>query len=255
MSFEILGVVDLRRGFAVRARGGRRDSYAPIETVAGERISSGDAPALARRYIDRFGLSSLYVADLDAIEHDTPQRAAVRRIAAVGVTVWLDAAIASLDDAQRALVCGASRLIVGLETLPSFEVLESIVKAVGRERVVFSLDLRDGQPIATTPELAQQSPQDLAARAADAGVSAMLMLDLARVGSASGVDLELLARIRSGVSAVPLYAGGGVRSVGDVEQLRRVGCDGALVATALLDGRITKRDLDLYVSPTPGTYS
>ena len=110
-------------------------------------------------------------------------------------------------------------------------------QAVGRERVVFSLDLRDGQPIATTPELAQQSPEDLAARAAAAGVSAMLMLDLARVGSGSGVDLELLARIRSRVSTVPLYVGGGVRSIGDVEQLRRVGCDGALSPQRFSTGR------------------
>jgi phosphoribosylformimino-5-aminoimidazole carboxamide ribotide isomerase len=240
----MLGVVDLRRGRAVRARGGRRDNYLPVEKVAGESIPPGDATALTRQYLDRFGLSALYVADLDALEHYTPQHAAVQQIAAVDVTLWLDAAIASLDDAQRALACGASRLIVGLETLPSFAVVESIVRAVGRERVVFSLDLRDGQPIATTPELAQQSPEDLAARAAAAGVSAMLMLDLARVGSDSGVDLDLLARIRSGVPTVPLYAGGGVRSIDDVEQLRGVGCDGALVATALLDGQITKRDLD-----------
>jgi phosphoribosylformimino-5-aminoimidazole carboxamide ribotide isomerase len=255
LGFEMLGVVDLRGGLAVRARGGRRDTYLPIDKVAGESIPPGDATALKRQYLDRFGLSALYVADLDAIEHHTPQHAIVRSIAAGEATVWLDAAIASLDDARLALACGASRLIVGLETLPSFEVLESIGRAVGRERVVFSLDLRDGQPISTTPELAQQSPEDLAARAADAGVSAMLMLDLARVGSRSGVDLELLARIRSSVSTIPLYAGGGVRSIGDVEQLRQVGCDGALVATALLDGQITKRDLDRYLSPTPSTYS
>jgi phosphoribosylformimino-5-aminoimidazole carboxamide ribotide isomerase len=255
LSFEILGVLDLQHGLAVRARGGRRDDYAPIGSVAGESIPPGDATALAQRYVDRLGVAALYIADLDAIERRTPQHAVVRTIASVGVPVWLDAGVTSSEDAGQAMDCGASRLIVGLETLSSFQVLESIVKAIGRERVVFSLDLRDGQPIATTHELAQQRPEDLAARAAAAGVSAMLMLDLARVGSGSGVDLELLARIRSVVSTVPLYVGGGVRSIADVEQLRRVGCDGALVATALLDGQITKLELDLHLGPTPITYS
>jgi len=245
VGFEILGVVDLQHGLAVRARGGRRDKYAPIGSVAGESIGPGDAMALAHQYVDRFGVSALYVADLDAIERRAPQHAVVRMIASVGVPVWLDCGSGSSADARQALECGASRLIIGLETLPSFQVLESIVKTVRRERVVFSLDLRDGQPIATTPELAQQNPEDLAARATAAGVSAMLMLDLARVGASSGVDVKLLARIRSRVPAIPLYIGGGVRSLGDVEQLRRVGCDGALVATALLDGQIMKRDLDL----------
>jgi phosphoribosylformimino-5-aminoimidazole carboxamide ribotide isomerase len=242
--FDVIGVIDLRHGDAVRAKGGSRDRYLPIETVSGEAIPRGDATALARCYVDRFGVSALYVADLDAIERRAPPHAVVRTIASVGVPVWLDCGSTSYDGARQALECGASRVIVGLETLSSFEVLESIVRAVGRERVVFSLDLRDGQPIATTPELAQQSPEDLAARAAAAGVSAILMLDLVRVGSGSGVDQELLARIRLEVSTVPLYVGGGVRSIGDVEQLRRVGCDGALVATALLDGQITRRDLD-----------
>jgi len=41
----------------------------PIESVAGERIPPGDVTSLVRQYIDRFGLSSLYVADLDAIDH------------------------------------------------------------------------------------------------------------------------------------------------------------------------------------------
>ena len=236
-------MVDLRRGLAVRARGGRRDTYAPIESVAGENIPIGDATALARQYVDRFGISSLYIADLDAIEDHTPQHVAVQTIADVDVTVWLDAGIASPDDARHALMCGASRLIVGLETLPDFEVLASIEKAVGCERVVFSLDLRDGHPIATTPELAQQSPQDLSARAADAGVSAMLMLDLARVGSASGVDLRLLEQIRARVSTLPLYVGGGIRSMDDLRQAQSAGCDGALVASALLDGNLDLQPL------------
>jgi phosphoribosylformimino-5-aminoimidazole carboxamide ribotide isomerase len=243
--FDLIGVIDLRYGDAVRAKGGRRDQYLPIETVAGEALPRGDAKALVRCYAERLGLERVYVADLDAIEGRPPQTALVRSLIPSIRSVWLDAGVASVVDARRALDCGVERVIVGLETLPSFEILESICEHAGPERVVFSLDLRDGQPIATTPELAQQSPEDLAARAAAAGVSATLMLDLARVGSGAGVDLELLARIRSGVSTVPLYVGGGVRDIGDVEQLRRVGCDGALVATALLDGQIAKRDLAL----------
>jgi phosphoribosylformimino-5-aminoimidazole carboxamide ribotide isomerase len=248
VGFELLGVVDLRGGLAVRARGGRRDAYEPIESVAGETIQAGDARALACQYVERFGLSALYVADLDAIDRRQPQHAQVRAVASAGAPVWLDAGIDSIDDARGGLLCGASRLIVGLETLPSFHVLESIVQDAGRERVVFSLDLRDGRPIATTPELARHTPQDLAARAADAGVVAVIVLDLARVGSASGVDLEMLARIRDCVPSVGVYAGGGVRSIDDIEQLQRSGCEGALVASALLDGQIMKGDIDLHLS-------
>jgi phosphoribosylformimino-5-aminoimidazole carboxamide ribotide isomerase len=64
------------------------------------------------------------------------------------------------------------------------------------------------------------------------------VLDLARVGSGTGVDLELMAEVRRTVPEVTLFAGGGVRSEDDLDRLARVGCDGALVATALLSGAL-----------------
>ena len=257
MSFEILGVVDLRQGLAVRARGGRRDKYVAIDSVAGASIPPGDATALARRYVSRFGVSGLYVADLDAIEQRTPQRLLVDAIASIGAPVWLDAGVALIDDARRALDSGASRLIVGLETMSSFQELVSVVNELGHRRVVFSLDLRDGEPIAATSELKNHTPDDLLARAADAGVSAAIVLDLARVGAACGFDLPLISRLRCANRAIALYAGGGVRSVTDLEQLRGIGCDGALVASALLNGQLTKRDLELHrsLTPTATTYT
>ena len=215
----------------------------PIESVAGERIAPGDVTALARQYIDRFGLSALYFADLDAIEHGTPQHSVIRKIASAGMPVWLDGGLASIDDARRALECGTSRLIVGLETLSSFRVLESIAKDAGQRRVVFSLDLRDGQPIAAASELTTERPEDLMLRAVDAGVAAVIVLDLARVGAGCGLDLPLISRLRRVTDSVSLYAGGGVRSMDDLLDAREAGCDGALVASALLDGHITEHDL------------
>lgn len=223
----------------------------PIESVAGESIPPGDATALARQYVSRFGVSGLYVADLDAIEQRAPQRLLVGAIAAIGAPVWLDAGVASVDDARRALDSGASRLIVGLETMPSFHELRSIVNEVGHQQVVFSLDLRDGEPIAATSELKNHTPEGLLARAADAGVSVAIVLDLARVGAGCGFDLPLISRLRGAAPSIALYAGGGVHSTSDLEQLQRVGCYGALVASALLEGDITARDLENYLLRTP----
>ena len=81
----------------------------------------------------------------------------------------------------------------------------------------------------------------LAARAAEAGVGSVIVIDLARVGAAAGLDLEMMAAVREAVPQLTLLAGGGVRGAQDLVALADVGCDGALVATALLDGRLTAR--------------
>ena len=220
------------------ARGGRRDEYAPIERVAGEVIPPGDAAALARRYVERFSVSGLYVADPDAIEGRTPQEALTRTIASIGAPLWLDAGIASVRDARRALDGGATRVIVGLETLRLFRCSTPSARNLGGDRVAFSLDLRDGQPITSAPEMARQSPERLVARAADAGANTVIVLDLARVGTGRGLDLQLVARLKATLPSVRLFAGGGVRGIHNLEHLRSAGCDGALVASALLDGQL-----------------
>ena len=64
------------------------------------------------------------------------------------------------------------------------------------------------------------------------------MIDLARVGTGRGIDVELLARIRSTTSGLRLVAGGGVRGWDDLVRVAKAGYDAVLVATALHDGRI-----------------
>lgn len=241
---RIVGVVDLVAGRAVHARAGRRDAYQPVQSVAGTAIPPGDAIAVARAYVERLGLEELYVADLDAILEGVPQDALVRAIAAIGAPVWVDAGVASVGRARDALARGASHVIVGLETLASFDALRAICDAVGGGRVAFSLDLRGGEPIvAAGSAIALESAAQTAARAADAGAGAVLVIDLARVGTNRGIDLAVIARVRKAAPGLTLLAGGGVRGLDDLTTLADAGCDGALVATALHDGRIGLREI------------
>jgi phosphoribosylformimino-5-aminoimidazole carboxamide ribotide isomerase len=237
---RVIGVVDLRNGHAVHALAGHRELYQPVHTVAGRTIRSGDAVALGRIYVEHLGIRELYVADLDALAGRPPQDAAVSDLAAIGATLLLDAAITSVDSARRALTIGADRVVVALETLPGFDALEDVCIAAGSSRVAFSLDLRNGRPIVATGGRisAATTPSALAARAKDAGAGTVIVIDLARVGTAGGLDVELLADIRAATSGLTLLAGGGVRGAEDLARLSEVGCDGALVATALHDGRI-----------------
>jgi phosphoribosylformimino-5-aminoimidazole carboxamide ribotide isomerase len=248
----VIGVLDLAAGRAVHARAGMRELYAPVRAVAGSPIEPGDALALARAYTDRLGVTELYAADLDAIDVDdvnasdvahgrTSHATLVAEVAALGAPLWLDAGISSADRARRALSLGAARIVVGLETLPSYAALEEICAVVGGDCVAFSLDLRDGKPVASPRAVERDretSPHLAAARAADAGVGSVIVIDLARVGTGTGLDLALVSRVREAVPGLTLVVGGGVRGLEDVARLADAGCDGVLVASALHDGRL-----------------
>ena len=145
----------------------------------------------------------------------------------------------SVEQARRLIDLGAAQVIVGLETLPSFGALAAICAAVGGRRVAFSLDLRDGRPLTVDAFSGpRDEPAALAARAADAGAGSVIVIDLARVGGEAGLELHLVDDVRAAVPEITLAVGGGVRGAEDLRRLADAGCDAALVATALHDGRL-----------------
>ena len=229
-------------GRAVWARGGNRAAYAPVRSALVN--EPGDAVALARAFRRTLGCEECYVADLDAIMGAAPQHALLRRLAAVGTRLLADVGVAGLAHAGGALAAGADRIVVGLETLPSFAVLAAIVQAHGRERVVFSVDLRAGQPV-IPPGLPQGvTPLALVGEAMRAGVTAVIVLDLTRVGSGEGVDLTLGTAIRRAHPGVELLVGGGIASAAHLRAAAAAGYDGALVASALHDGTLDAASLE-----------
>jgi phosphoribosylformimino-5-aminoimidazole carboxamide ribotide isomerase len=243
VAFELIGVIDIRAGRAVHAVAGARERYQPVQPIAGVFTAPGDAEALARFYIDPAGVDAIYVADLDAIQGGALQITLLSSLCELAIPIYVDAGVTTVDAARRVLTAGAERIIVGLETLASFDDLAAICAALGGDRVVFSLDFRDGRALSTTA-VADDTPEALTMRAVRAGVQSLIVIDLARVGVGAGLDLEVIGRVRTAAPPhVTVMAGGGIRDWNDLERVAAAGCDGALVASALQDGRLSAQDL------------
>jgi phosphoribosylformimino-5-aminoimidazole carboxamide ribotide isomerase len=65
---------------------------------------------------------------------------------------------------------------------------------------------------------------------------------LTRIGSGEGVNVDFLRKVREEIG-VAVYAGGGVRNITDLVELRNLGISGALVGTALHTGKISIKEL------------
>jgi phosphoribosylformimino-5-aminoimidazole carboxamide ribotide isomerase len=68
----------------------------------------------------------------------------------------------------------------------------------------------------------------------------VIVMTLARVGAGTGPDLSGISRAVALGQGRRIYAAGGVRGPQDVEDLARAGATGALVASAIHDGRLSR---------------
>ncbi len=221
--FRLIPVIDLRRGQVVRARAGERDAYAPIDTP----LARGSAPAdVARGLLDAVATDRLYVADLDAImEGVEPDRASLEAVARAcpGVTLWVDAGFSDLLGVERFARLGLGHPVIGSESQHD----AALVRALGN-RAVLSLDSRGDARLG--PDALHDD--------ADAWPEDVIVMTLARVGTGTGPDLFGVSRAVAAGQGRRIYAAGGVRGPEDVAQLRTAGAAGALVASAIHDGRL-----------------
>jgi len=241
---RIVPVLDLKGGHAVHAVRGQRETYAPVRSVLAD---SADPVALARGFRAHLDCDTCYVADLDAIAGRGDHGPTIRAIAALGLTVWLDAGVATAADAARAIGHGAGRVIVGTETLHDPADLPAILAAARRvapdATAMLSLDLNDGKLLGATTAVAGREPSELADAAWQAGFRSFIVLDLARVGSGVGVNTDAARRLRESLPRAEIVVGGGTRNAHDLHTLAAQGFDAALVATALHTGAITRTTL------------
>ncbi|WP_246722983.1 MULTISPECIES: HisA/HisF-related TIM barrel protein [Aureimonas] len=215
---RIVPVLDLMGGVVVHGRGGRREAYAPIRTPLG---CADDAPDLAAGLVRAAGADTLYVADLDAIMGGALQRDLLARIGmrVPGVDIWVDGGFgapghaARLPDGMRP-VFGTESLAPAAVELPSEAVLSLDFSAVGFL----------GGPSWLT--------------ACRSWPTRVICMTMAAVGSGAGPQIDTIRAVLDRAEGRDVYAAGGVRHADDLETLARQGCAGALVATALHDGRI-----------------
>lgn len=238
---RLIPVLDVLGGVVVRGVGGRRREYRP---VVSRLTASTDTVEVARALVAAFGPAEIYLADLDAIGGAKPAVRVYRAIRELGVRLWVDSGIRDADGARVVADAGCD-VVAGLETVPGPEALREIVAAVGAERVVFSLDLRDGEPLRDwcdrgdwLPGLSGQARGPVPTAVA-CGISRLIVLDLARVGMGGGTGTDELCRsIASTYPHVEVIAGGGISGPADLDRLAACGVRGALAASALHDGRI-----------------
>ena len=240
---QVIPVLDLLDGQAVRAMRGERARYRPIESPL---CATSEPLAVARALLGAVGTRTLYIADLGAIlkrgDHARLLAELLNGLGEAPVEIWLDAgyvdfpSMRSLFDRIEAIRRGPRRPgratlvpVFGTETLLNTEALHEAQTAGFAP--VLSLDHRAGRliadPVATRPDTSWWP-------------SRVIVMTLDHVGSYQGPDLDTFAAIRAQAGHRELIGAGGIRHAADLSAAAESGAAAWLVASAIHD-----RQLDL----------
>ena len=240
MSFTVYPALDIREGRVVRLLQG---DYAQQTTY-------GDDPLPRAKAFAAAGASWMHLVDLDAARAGgytlAPLLSAIASES--GLKVQTGGGIRRRDDVARLLDAGAARVVVGSVSVREPETVIGWLQAFGAERLTIALDARqadDGRwllPVHGWTETADVTLDELAQRYAQAGMRHLLCTDIARDGMLSGPNIDLYRHLSTLLPGVAVQASGGVRSAADVADAKAVGCGGAILGKALLEGRMTLQE-------------
>jgi 1-(5-phosphoribosyl)-5-[(5-phosphoribosylamino)methylideneamino] imidazole-4-carboxamide isomerase/N-(5'phosphoribosyl)anthranilate isomerase len=220
----LLPAVDVAGGQAVRL----------VQGAAGTETSYGD-PLDAALAWQRAGAEWIHLVDLDAAfgrGNNATLLAGV--VAKLDVAVELSGGIRDDETLERALATGCQRVIIGTAALEQPDWVAKILAEHG-EKIFVGLDVRGTRLAARGWTRLGGELLDVLARLESGGCHGYVVTDVAKDGTLTGPNLDLLRQVCA-LTDRPVIASGGVSCIDDLRAIATLvplGVTGAIVGKAL----------------------
>ena len=226
---ELLPAVDVMGGQAVRLSGGSVD------------CGSWGSPLDVARSFYEAGARWVHLVDLDlAFGRGDNAELLARVISDVPVAVELSGGITSRAAIEAGLEMGPARVNIATQALRNIDAVCEAIECFG-ERVAVCLDVRGDRLAARGGDGEGANVWGVLRLLNEVGVARLVVTDVMRDGQMNGSNLELVARIAGSTNA-RVIASGGINSLADIEALRGLDIEGAIVGKALYRGAFTLAD-------------
>lgn len=229
----IYPAIDLLDGSCVRLAGG---SFEEVTVYA-------DDPAEQAERFAAEGGRALHVVDLDGARTGEPAHLPVlsRIRDAFSGFIQTGGGIRTERDVERCLAMGVDRVILGTAAVARPEWLAGAVTRFGAERLAAAVDLRgDEVMVDGWVRSADAGLADLMDGLSRAGIETIVFTDTLRDGMLGSADADRGGEfVRGGFETI---VAGGVTTVDDIRRLREAGAAGAIIGSALYEGRLALRE-------------
>jgi phosphoribosylanthranilate isomerase len=230
---QLLPAVDISGGQAVQL----------VQGVAGSEKRFGDPVEAALRW-QRAGAEWIHLVDLDAAFGRGHNRDLLAEIVGtLDIDVEMSGGIRDDDSLDAAMRAGCRRVNIGTAALEQPAWCAQAIASHG-DRIAIGLDVR-GRTLAARGWTRDGGDlYDVLARLDSEGCARYVVTDVNKDGMLQGPNLDLLRTVCASTDR-PVVASGGITELADLEALMGLvseGVEGAIVGTALYEGRFTLED-------------
>jgi len=218
----LLPAIDMKDGKVVRLYKGDFDT---VHQVA------EDPVATAKAFYDA-GARWIHMVDLDGAKDGTRKNGSiVQQVSQVGLKIELGGGIRTMADLEAVFAMGVTRAVIGSAAVTNPEFVEEAVKTFG-ERIAVGIDIRDGYVAIRGWTVRSEEPaMDFCCKMQELGVKTLICTDISRDGAMMGANHALYRELSERFN-MKIIASGGVSSMEDVEELRKLDIFGAIIGKA-----------------------
>jgi phosphoribosylformimino-5-aminoimidazole carboxamide ribotide isomerase len=206
-----------------------------------------DNPADMAKAFQDAGLQYLHVVDLDGAKAGKVinWKALQQITRATTLSVDFGGGIKTTEEIQQALDLGIKQVNLGSIAVKAPDKVVEWLGKFGSDKVILSADVRDEKILINGWQNNAEIPiifflKDYMQK----GIEYVACTDINTDGMLSGPNLELYKKIMLAFPTFHLTASGGVRSLEDIRELRRIGVDGVIVGKAIYEEKITLKELE-----------
>ncbi|WP_428389780.1 1-(5-phosphoribosyl)-5-[(5-phosphoribosylamino)methylideneamino]imidazole-4-carboxamide isomerase [Mucisphaera sp.] len=224
--------IDMRGGKVVRLYQG---DY-------GQQTTYGESPLDQARAFKEAGATWVHLVDLDGARSGRMEH--LKEIASIcqetSLKVEVGGGVRSDVTIDNLLRAGVDRVVLGTAALKNWSWFEGLMgNPTYRGRLVLGLDAKAGRvAVDGWEQTTATTAMELAAKVSDWPLAAIVFTDIATDGTLEGPSLAATREVAE-ATHVPVVASGGVGTIADLEAIKGLPVQGAIIGRSLYEGRFT----------------
>ncbi|HYG18357.1 MAG TPA: 1-(5-phosphoribosyl)-5-[(5-phosphoribosylamino)methylideneamino]imidazole-4-carboxamide isomerase [Ohtaekwangia sp.] len=233
---KIIPAIDIIDGKCVRLTQG---------DYARKKIYNEHPVDVAKSFEDA-GIAYLHLVDLDGAKAGRVVNWKVAEAIATQTRLKLDfgGGIKTREDVQKLLDLGVEQVNIGSMAVKEPDTVRRWVSDFGKDRIILSADVKN-EMIALNgwQENSTLSITGFIKDYLQYGIEYVTCTDISTDGMLTGPNFELYKKLLLSFPQLHLSASGGVSSVEDIRELRRIGVDGVIIGKAIYEGKVAVGEL------------